>query len=194
VTVTRSEIEAERIRKIYERFTKELKDLELTESNRPDREAYRVEKPIRMRIHRTCHLCNATFGNNKLCWTCQHPRCSRCPRHPTEMKAAEQSRSGKPADMMEVMEVDEDVKEKGKGNLDPATDADMTEVDSLLHLKGQIILMRPSRIPGAQPLVRKKPKQRVRRACHQCEATFPSGHKICLRCQHVRCTDCPRDP
>jgi hypothetical protein len=38
-------------------------------------------------------------------------------------------------------------------------------------------------------------KQRVRRSCHQCQAYFvPATATVCEKCQHVRCTKCPRDP
>jgi hypothetical protein len=43
-------------------------------------------------------------------------------------------------------------------------------------------------------LVYKKPRQRVRRSCHECDTLFKSGSKKCDKCGHARCTDCPRDP
>jgi hypothetical protein len=47
---------------------------------------------------------------------------------------------------------------------------------------------------GGQDLVMKKPMQRIRRNCHHCNSVFMPGNKICTKCQHVRCVDCPRDP
>jgi len=55
------------------------------------------------------------------------------------------------------------------------------------------VLTIPSRT-GGQPLVRKKPMQRVRRTCHECATLFPGSVKVCPKCEHIRCTDCPRDP
>jgi hypothetical protein len=50
-------------------------------------EVKRVEKPIRMRIHRTCHLCDATFVNSDHnCPSCSHLRCKKCPRFPKKEK------------------------------------------------------------------------------------------------------------
>jgi hypothetical protein len=49
-------------------------------------------------------------------------------------------------------------------------------------------------VPGAPDLVLKKPTQRVRRTCHQCQTLFAPHTKTCANCSHVRCTDCPRDP
>lgn len=42
----------------------------------------RVQKDIRMRVHRTCHKCSASFGPDKVCNSCNHKRCKKCPRHP----------------------------------------------------------------------------------------------------------------
>ena len=41
-----------------------------------------VEKPIRMRVRRGCHLCTTSFGLGKECPKCKHPRCKQCPRLP----------------------------------------------------------------------------------------------------------------
>ena len=42
----------------------------------------RVEKQVRMRIHRTCHRCQTTFGADRVCSHCQHTRCKKCPQFP----------------------------------------------------------------------------------------------------------------
>lgn len=45
-------------------------------------DAHRVEKKIRLRVRRTCHLCSTSFGSNKFCKNCEHNRCKKCPRYP----------------------------------------------------------------------------------------------------------------
>ena len=40
----------------------------------------RVEKSIRMRAPRNCHVCNATFGASRTCLACGHRRCDECPQ------------------------------------------------------------------------------------------------------------------
>ncbi|KAF3907746.1 hypothetical protein AA313_de0209408 [Arthrobotrys entomopaga] len=42
----------------------------------------RVEKPIRMRVRRYCHVCRTAFGSDKSCSSCGHKRCIECPRSP----------------------------------------------------------------------------------------------------------------
>lgn len=63
----------------------------------------------------------------------------------------------------------------------------------------KVVLRRPAK-PGGQELVYKKVRQRVRRTCCQClefeglEISFQGGKLSCPKCNHARCTDCPRDP
>ena len=167
--VMRSEIEAERNKKMAERFAITIEPL----SNKPDSEAFRVEKPVRMRIHRSCHKCNTTFGGSKICVKCEHPRCSKCPRFPLK-------------------------KPEGKGKSKAAAAApkgDTIEADTWFGLKEEVlVLTKPNPKPNGQPLVRKVPRQRVRRTCCKCQTLFATGVKNCSDCQHSRCIDCPRDP
>lgn len=57
----------------------------------------------------------------------------------------------------------------------------------------KIILTIPSRT-GGQDLVRKPVRQRVRRTCHVCNTLFEGAATECLKCHHLRCKKCPRDP
>lgn len=167
--ILRSTVDSERARKLAERFKVSIEPLPAG----PEVEAYRVEKPIRMRIHRSCHLCHTTFGSNKVCVKCEHVRCKSCPRYPPKK-----------------------VEGKGKGKTKEAValPAGAIEPDTYYGQREEVILTMPNPKAGGQPLVRKKPMQRVRRNCHECSALFAPGSKICASCQHVRCTDCPRDP
>jgi hypothetical protein len=168
--VLRSQIDAERAKKLAERFALTIEPF----SARPEKETYRIEKPIRMRIHRSCHICGATFGSNKVCAQCQHARCKQCPRYPIKKEK-------QPED-------------KGKAREATLPVPGAIEVDTYYGLREQLQLTKPSNKPGGQPLVRKKPMQRVRRTCHECQTLFPASVKTCSNCGHIRCTDCPRDP
>jgi hypothetical protein len=138
--------------------------------------ALRVEKPIRMRVHRECHKCGRTFGLAKECLGCQHSRCKQCPRNPPKRTEAEREESRqKRAAMLKERE------------LNPIIIADWDHSDK------KILLRRPAR-PAGQDLIHKKPRQRIRRTCCQCQKLYSSGSKTCQSCQHARCTDCPRDP
>lgn len=64
-------------------FAKYGLTLELGEWSVPATEGVpRVEKQVRMRIHRTCHRCQTTFGADRVCSHCQHTRCKKCPQFP----------------------------------------------------------------------------------------------------------------
>ncbi|KAL2006252.1 hypothetical protein VTN00DRAFT_9906 [Thermoascus crustaceus] len=131
----------------------------------------RVEKPIRMRVRRTCHNCQTSFGSNKVCYGCSHTRCKKCPRYP-------------PAKTKEQKEA----KAKAKAK------AAVVAAEELRPKKSKApVLTIPSRT-GGQDLVRKPIKQRVRRTCHRCGTLFHGQATECENCKHVRCKKCPRDP
>ncbi|RDW80811.1 hypothetical protein BP5796_05509 [Coleophoma crateriformis] len=165
-TYSRAQLDAERAKKLGERFKLSIEPHEWSLPSTKDMEVKRIEKPIRMRVHRTCHKCGIAFGANKACAGCQHTRCTKCPRYPS--KKAEK---------------------KPKEALTAAPGPE----DNMAALKEKFLLVKPSKT-GGQPLVRKKPKQRVRRTCHSCSTLFQAGTKECSSCGHIRCEDCPRDP
>ena len=125
----------------------------------------RVEKQVRMRIHRTCHRCQTTFGADRVCNVCQHTRCKKCPRFPeSKSKFA-----------------------KGKGLAVAGVAA-----DDGLNKKADPLTTQ-HRATGNE-VVSKAPTQRVRRTCHQCETLFQGKATQCENCKHLRCAKCPRDP
>ncbi len=147
----------------------------------PDLQFARVAKPIRMRVRRTCHRCETTFGPTKTCINCQHPRCKKCPRFPPNHEDGDEQQHPH----VPRLRIDE-IRARQPGTL-PNTP----------HLKftgnPAAPLTMPSRT-GGQDLVRKVVVQRVRRYCHSCETMFKPGLKECASCCHVRCKRCPRDP
>jgi hypothetical protein len=170
--VPRSQIFAERAKKLGEMYGLELKP---SEWHSTEGHALRVEKPIKMRVHRKCHLCSTSFGLGKECPKCKHPRCKQCPRVPPKRTEAEKEESRKKRAAI--------IKERAeKAPIIPDWDPTPKKV----------ILTRPAKT-GGQDLYYRKPRQRIRRTCCECERLF-TGTKTCEGCQHNRCTDCPRDP
>lgn len=43
----------------------------------------RVERKVRLRVHRTCHRCQTAFGSERVCSNCDHNRCKKCPGLPS---------------------------------------------------------------------------------------------------------------
>lgn len=171
--VPRMQLHEERARKLGERFGLEIKP---SEWHSTEGDALRVEKPIRMRVHRICHECKTTFGTAKECPKCKHPRCKDCQRYPPKRTEAEKIASRERRAQI--------LKERAE-NAPIIPDWDTTEK--------KIELRRPGK-HGGPDLVLRKPRQRIRRTCHECQSLFASGNKSCTNCGHVRCTDCPRDP
>ncbi|QUC20691.1 uncharacterized protein UV8b_04932 [Ustilaginoidea virens] len=142
----------------------------------PNETAHRVDKPIRMRIRRTCHQCNTTFSARRECSKCRHVRCDKCPQFPP--------RKAEPDRLAGLEEPEPAVKASRE---DPSVAADVC-------WRHQRVQRKRASKTGGQDLVHRRPRQRVRRMCHECETLFGSGSKNCAFCGHVRCTDCPRDP
>jgi hypothetical protein len=174
--VSKAQLLEERAKKLGERFGLEIKASEWQTTVITDDTILRMDKPIRMRVRRTCHKCNANFTAAKECPNCQHVRCTKCARHPAKRTEEElvASRERRAA-----------IIKANKENAPIIPDYGWEEKE--------IILTRTRR-GGGQDLVHRKPRQRVRRNCHECQALFRPGNKTCDGCGHVRCTDCPRDP
>ncbi|KAH0548249.1 hypothetical protein GP486_008043 [Trichoglossum hirsutum] len=163
--VTRDPLNQEKAKALFQKYGLNLEPDEWPLSSRKPGE--RVEKPIRMRIHRTCHRCQNTFGCEKTCVKCGHNRCKKCPRYPPK----------------KLLPKGKD-KEKGAAALGP---------DGKPKQKQKYQLTMPSRT-GGQDRVRKVIRQRVHRKCHKCDVEFHRGEKLCVGCGHIRCKRCPRDP
>ncbi|KAK3712825.1 hypothetical protein LTR37_008916 [Vermiconidia calcicola] len=72
----------ERAQKIFEKYGLKYEPRNATTNSESKDTPQRVEKSIRIRIHWTCHECNAGYGSNKTCTTCGHRRCRQCSRSP----------------------------------------------------------------------------------------------------------------
>ncbi|CAG8909296.1 unnamed protein product [Penicillium egyptiacum] len=142
----------------------------------PDLQLTRVTKPIRMRVHRTCHRCQTTFGKEKVCINCQHTRCTKCPRHPRAREDGEPS-TRKPKN--------------------PETYIQSHLYPRNTHLKlstTREVSIKMASPTGGPDFVHRPVRQRVHRYCHFCASLFTPGSKECPSCSHVRCKICPRDP
>ncbi len=136
----------------------------------------RVEKPIRMRVRRHCHRCQTTFGSDKVCSSCNHTRCKKCPRYPLKKKKDIQSK-------------ETNIATSGMDEAGGKTEG-VEQTKAKMKTKPQPLTI----LRNGKELVRRKPRQTVRRTCHLCECDFARGDKTCASCQHVRCKMCPRDP
>lgn len=173
VSYPRSAAQQERARALFAKYGLTLEAHEWITTGTTNENVQRVEKPIRMRVHRQCHRCQTTFGADRVCQKCEHTRCKKCPRYPAKKEKA---------------------KGKGKEGESAATPAAAAAKIGTKPAKKQEYLTIKSRT-GGPDLERRPPKQRVRRSCHKCQNLFiPATATVCTHCQHARCTKCPRDP
>ncbi|KAI9789845.1 MAG: hypothetical protein M1816_005762 [Peltula sp. TS41687] len=173
---SRAAIQQEKARALFEKYglTLEPHEWPVPTVKEP---VERVQKPIRMRIHRQCHRCQTTFGPEKVCTQCEHKRCKKCPRYPVKKAKHGLQDHGKVAGIS-----------VGAGA--PTTAAPETDKAKATAKYRYVIPAKAEQ----QDRVRKDVKQRVHRTCHKCSRTFLSKEKVCSGCNHLRCTKCPRDP
>jgi len=158
----------QRARALFQRYGLEFDEAEWLASP-PSTEAQRVEKRVRMRVHRSCHLCETAYGAEKICRKCEHVRCKQCPRYPAVRTDKERKATSS--------------KQKNVDGKKPITYGDGAAAGTT------------TASPKKRSNVPKPKVQRIHRWCHKCDVEFkpPSG-TLCENCGHVRCTKCPRVP
>ncbi|GLA19369.1 hypothetical protein AnigIFM62618_007038 [Aspergillus niger] len=164
-------IQEEKARALFAKYGLTLEPGEWRSSS--DTTVQRVVRPIRMRVRRTCHRCQTTFGPNKVCVNCQHVRCKSCPHHPSTKT--------------------NDHRDDTQAALQAIVAQKLHKPVPVQHKPKQHPLTLPSRT-GGQDVIHHPTRQRVRRTCHQCSTVFAPDATECSTCQHIRCTMCPRDP
>ena len=172
--VEQGNIQEEKARALFAKYGLTLEPGEWAYPVKGDAE--RVEKKVRMRIHRTCHRCQMTFGAEKICGNCQHTRCKKCPRYPLPK-----------------------VKGLKRGN-EAATAAEQNlnqeeKARNLFSKYGITLEADEWTFPrkGDAPRIERKVRVRIVRTCHNCQTLF-GADKVCITCQHTRCKHCGRYP
>ena len=157
-----SKIQEDKARAMFAKYNLTLEIGEWTPPFKGD--AVRVEKKVRLRIHRHCHRCQVMFGVEKLCSSCGHTRCKKCP----------QTQPSKQKDR------------KGKS----ITTGGIVVDDRHMSGMGPDVFSMPYRrtgreLPGTGA---------ARRMCHKCQTIFAGNAPQCGTCGHSRCAQCPQDP
>ncbi len=186
--VSRAGLQHEKARAMFEKH-----GLTLAPRAWPPKDAIseRIEKPIRLRVHRCCHRCQSDFGAEKICPNCTHKRCTKCPRYSAKAHLdpkGRQEAGGAPADI-NVNEPEGENPEVGKVEVEKPG----AVTGEAMSQSRKLVLTKPAK-NGGSDLVHKPVSQRVRRTCHKCETEFFRAEKICAYCGHLRCKICPRDP
>lgn len=75
-----AKFQEEKVRALFAKYNQILEVGEWTPPVKSD--VPRVEKKVRLRVHRKCHQCQTQFGADRLCKNCEHEKCKKCPRYP----------------------------------------------------------------------------------------------------------------
>ncbi|EOA87116.1 hypothetical protein ACJQWK_09055 [Exserohilum turcicum] len=90
----RNAMQQERARALFAKYGLTLESHEWIAAPAAPSTVERVEKPIRMRVHRSCHRCGTLYGSDRTCVQCEHRRCKKCPRYPKK-KTPEEKQADK---------------------------------------------------------------------------------------------------
>ncbi|CAJ2514183.1 Uu.00g023020.m01.CDS01 [Anthostomella pinea] len=174
--IPRIQIHEERARKLGAKFGLEIKP---SEWHTTEGDVLRVDKPVRMRVHRECHRCKTQFGAGNQCPNCQHTRCKQCVRNPVRRTEAEKQANRERREALIQ-------KHKAMAPIIPSYDYSQ-----------KIDLKRTGKAGGQDLVYKGRPRMRVRRHCHVCSSLISPAAKqarTCDKCGHRRCGDCPRNP
>lgn len=93
----------EKARSLFEHYGLKYPTFKRTQQEPPIK-IRRVEKPVRIRLHWSCHHCNTAFGRDKVCTSCGHGRCGECARAPAQRVLRILERSRREKDAVEIQE------------------------------------------------------------------------------------------
>ncbi|RYP26896.1 hypothetical protein DL768_011512 [Monosporascus sp. mg162] len=188
--IPRSQIHEERAKKLGARFGLEIKP---SEWHSAEGDVLRVEKSVRMRIHRECH----------------HTRCKKCIRYPSKRNESEQQAN---------RERREALAKKHKENAPIIPSYDYTPTTIVLKrpskTNGQDLIYKKQRMrvrrrcgdcprdpderakyPYGYPNDEPGEKFKGVHSCHECGKKFPpnaDNGAHCPNCSHRKCSDCRR--
>ncbi|EAT78592.1 hypothetical protein SNOG_13967 [Parastagonospora nodorum SN15] len=225
-------MQQERARALFAKYGLTLDTTDWIAPPAPMPTVQRVEKSIRMRVHRSCHHCGTIYGADKQCLQCEHKRCKKCPRYPKKRLSAEKEKEKTTEEKPRKKRV-LTVTTRGGNELAyqpskqrvrrschkcetlfvPPT---ATICEQCRHIRCTKCPRDPAKLqkwpegyPGdmdadSDSEVEKqlekfrrtwrKPRQRVRWECEQCNSAFISGSPQCPGCGHERCEKCTRSP
>ncbi|KAM3456049.1 hypothetical protein MY3296_001918 [Beauveria thailandica] len=174
-TVPKSEIAEQRGKAISTRLGMQVQTWEMR-TTQPDETVLRQDKSLRLRLRWYCHRCHGDMTYQGSCSHCAHARCKICIR------------------LQPDQDVDDDIVGRRPTRRRHQNSDEGYHVHDAIRNEAGMQLQRRSNA-GGPDLVLRKPRYRVRRTCHVCKADFAEvSQTTCNKCQHIRCTDCPRDP
>ena len=172
-------------------------------SPEPPSKMRRVERPIRIRIHWTCHECKASFASDRTCVSCGHRRCNDCTREPPKKvkEMLENTRQTQIADAG-ALPADPSIAAPEQSltgvlladtpSAPLETDPEAGSGDAIPAIFEYTLQLRPK---GGMEMLHRPKAQLAGRVCHECNMQFlPASSADCPTCGHTKCSRCPRAP
>ncbi|KAL8953413.1 MAG: hypothetical protein Q9222_000726 [Ikaeria aurantiellina] len=191
----------EKARALFAKYGLTLEPGEWTTPMKPDAE--RVEKRIRMRVHRTCHYCQSMFGPDKVCGNCKHSRCKKCPRYPKKRTKESKEKDIMTGGAAAASTDDTILNLKSLTISSRATGKQISYKPATQRVRRTCHKPKTAKYPAGYPgdsgsnvAIRERHPIRthVRWTCHECSKVFQDLSRKCEGCGHERCDDCPRRP
>ena len=209
---TRTRLSNGRAQKLFAKYGIKYEPSNIPAESRSSDDVRRIEKPIRIRIHWTCHECKTSFAVSRTCTNCGHRRCRDCPRSPAKrvrevMETAQQQKE------QDKQPPTEPKKQRQTMTVPPAASCESTSSPPVLQtaeslesehedtrtsedaeaIDNQYLIQHTPR--SEMQLILRPMAQIVQRTCHECQTHFKSALETeCRKCGHTKCNLCPRDP
>jgi hypothetical protein len=170
----------------------------------------RVEKPIRIRLHWTCHQCDTKFGCEQTCVSCGHRKCRECPRQPPKqvriiLDNTRQKMEREERDRHYLSSSDEEVTPRPVSIASsPATmlttalqfaseplESDSSMDEGKENIPFEFSFYTRPRTTTCSPFRQSRSRFIPRQMCHECESPLEPDSTDCLNCNHVQCDQCP---
>ncbi|KAK9773546.1 hypothetical protein AB5N19_11021 [Seiridium cardinale] len=210
--IPRSQVHEERAQRLSANYGV---GIEPSEWHSADGDVFRVEKPVRVRLHRDCHRCQTSFGANNKCPGCDHHYCSKCGRNPpkrteSQKQASRQKREQTAQKQQEFAPI---IPDYGLSEPIVVTRPSKTGGQPLVHktvLRASVkdvaigdVTIAPrlrefhkkKKYPYGYPGDEAGPNSPTFHECHECHEKFPpnaADGAPCENCSHQKCSDCPR--
>jgi len=160
----------------------------------------RVEKPIRMRVRRYCHVCQTAFGSEKTCPSCNHKRCADCPRSPAKSEK-QKAKKYKEYDIYDGLTrpnksggqdlIHRDIRQRVHYKCHKCQ-TDFSGAKACSNCNHRLCKLCPREPPRKVKPVTERPKRPLKWTCSECQ-TPSNTSKKCTSCQHTRCVDCVKE-
>ncbi|KAG8527617.1 uncharacterized protein KY384_007770 [Bacidia gigantensis] len=183
-----AKIQEEKVRAMFAKYNMSLDAGDWKPTFKQD--TPRVEKKVRMRVHRTCHRCQTQFGVDKICNNCNHARCKKCPRYPLAKKEKElRTKDGSTAVASDTGYVKKPVTQRSRRichKCQTPFKSKTSACEKCQHERCEECRRATAKSDTASGTFTKW-------TCHECRNVHRDPENPCLKCGHSKCDSCSKE-